>query len=241
MSAVYSPQGNELKNTCLTECIQSKMNVFLCSRWELVDDPTQSYVCSCCESLSCMNRNNFESGTVILGFVVLVYCNFYAHWWLGLVSLAPVMGLQVLVSPIASVIASFSFFFSSRNMHTPSSWAFYDGWVATWCIRWVHVLANRKRSVYVEWEFLEKKTICFGNYDWESSLESEEMVHLLGSWWRGSGVCCVFRIRGVGDGALSSTVVIASCLTFSYTHQVLGPFTIVDSWPSVHVSKVCVC
>lgn len=27
-----------------------------------------------------MNRN-FESGTV-----VLVYCNFYAHWWLGLVS-----------------------------------------------------------------------------------------------------------------------------------------------------------
>ncbi|KAG7314791.1 hypothetical protein KOW79_022094 [Hemibagrus wyckioides] len=33
------------------------------SRWELVDDPTQSYVCSCCESLSCMNRDNFESGT----------------------------------------------------------------------------------------------------------------------------------------------------------------------------------
>ncbi|KAK3527195.1 hypothetical protein QTP86_014615, partial [Hemibagrus guttatus] len=32
------------------------------SRWELLDDPAQSYICSCCESLTCMNRNNFESG-----------------------------------------------------------------------------------------------------------------------------------------------------------------------------------
>ncbi|XP_060719164.1 uncharacterized protein LOC132841022 [Tachysurus vachellii] len=33
------------------------------SRWELLDDPAQSYICSCCESLTCMHWNNFESGT----------------------------------------------------------------------------------------------------------------------------------------------------------------------------------
>ncbi|KAB5522375.1 hypothetical protein PHYPO_G00158830 [Pangasianodon hypophthalmus] len=31
------------------------------NRWELLDDPAQSYICSCCDS-TCLHRTNFESG-----------------------------------------------------------------------------------------------------------------------------------------------------------------------------------